>query len=581
MTSFVRAIAALRAQIWLLCVAVGFIAACSFDDSKNSWFCRKNADCARQGKSYVCDLNAGYCTRSVSSQGGTGQNAKSDAAVREGGSGDAHVKLDAATSDAAIDAGAKGSCKDAGSTQLCFEADQKLVGNGECRAGSQQCEVTPEGTFFGECLGQVKPGTEICNNRDDDCNGMIDDGIVLGTCDSNAPGACRFGTTICDQGIIRCQTTEPAPEVCDNQDNDCDGMIDEGTDELCYPPSTTGCTAPTQSGEAWTCKGVCTPGKRVCEGGKLKDCAGERTPDSSDGCTQAGTTAADDNCNGMIDEDCQCTSTVTQDCYTGPAGTEGHGLCHHGTQMCTAGTGFGDCTGVTMPVPESCANEGADDDCNDVVDDWPNKGDACTDASKQGACRAGTMQCQGGVPACVTPAPAAVEAACDGHDEDCDGATDEDFDLKNNPMHCGSCSTACVAGETCCGGLCVNTQTDDDHCGMCAMAACGTGLKCCDASCKDLQHDEDHCGSCGQTCIAGTETCCSGGCANLQLDNDNCGVCGKACPRGLQCCGGTCTSLQTDNNNCGTCGKACAVLGLGLTCNCTSGMCMGTLNLCH
>ena len=45
--------------------------------------------------------------------------------------------------------------------------------------------------------------------------------------------------------------------------------------------------------------------------------------------TVAECNGVDDNCNGAIDE-------ISRACYTGPAGTNGVGVCHGGTQQCNA-----------------------------------------------------------------------------------------------------------------------------------------------------------------------------------------------------------------------------------------------------
>jgi hypothetical protein len=56
---------------------------------------------------------------------------------------------------------------------------------------------------------------------------------------------------------------------------------------------------------------------------------------------------------------------TTQSCYSGPAGTAGHGVCKAGVQSCI-GT-LGACQGEVKPAAiESCFND-LDDDCNDVV----------------------------------------------------------------------------------------------------------------------------------------------------------------------------------------------------------------------
>jgi hypothetical protein len=66
-------------------------------------------------------------------------------------------------------------------------------------------------------------------------------------------------------------------------------------------------------------------------------------------------------------------------CYTGPGGTMGVGLCQSGVRTCAAdGTGFAACTGEVVPIPEECI-DGEDDDCDGFVDD----GCPCIEADKE------------------------------------------------------------------------------------------------------------------------------------------------------------------------------------------------------
>jgi hypothetical protein len=59
-----------------------------------------------------------------------------------------------------------------------------------------------------------------------------------------------------------------------------------------------------------------------------------------------------------------CTLGTTRSCYSGPAGTEGQGICKAGMQACAAnGMGWGPCDGEVLPQPENCATP-EDEDCD-------------------------------------------------------------------------------------------------------------------------------------------------------------------------------------------------------------------------
>jgi hypothetical protein len=62
-----------------------------------------------------------------------------------------------------------------GATSPCFSGDPATIGVGACKAGQQKCAGTGESGTWGACEGGVGPAAEVCNEIDDDCNGVVDD----------------------------------------------------------------------------------------------------------------------------------------------------------------------------------------------------------------------------------------------------------------------------------------------------------------------------------------------------------------------------------------------------------------------
>jgi hypothetical protein len=128
-------------------------------------------------------------------------------------------------------------------------------------------------------------------------------------------------------------------------------------------------------------------------------------------------------------------------------------------------------------------------------------------------------------------------------------------------------TSGCEAGATRCAADCVDTATDDSHCGGCGNACTG-GAKCMGGSC---------------TCPAGTHVC--GGACSDNSSTSSCGTtlctlcpapangsatcdgvaCGVGCDAGFIACGGACVD-KTLNGNCGGCGNTCGISCTGSTC---------------
>ena len=109
----------------------------------------------------------------------------------------------------------------------CFSSEKQ----GICGAGKKTCVATPGGGKPTGCLpfSNIQPVPEECNGFDDDCNGQVDDGLSYGACVlGGQQGICREGEEQCVNGTHKCvKVNTPQQEVCNGKDDDCDGEIDK------------------------------------------------------------------------------------------------------------------------------------------------------------------------------------------------------------------------------------------------------------------------------------------------------------------------------------------------------------------
>ncbi|MBI3799613.1 MAG: right-handed parallel beta-helix repeat-containing protein [Deltaproteobacteria bacterium] len=114
-----------------------------------------------------------------------------------------------------------------------------------------------------------------------------------------------------------------------------------------------------------------------------------------------------------------CTPGATRGCYDGPAGTAGVGVCHAGTQTCSANHTFGPCLGEVVPSTEVCNNQ--DDDCDGQVDDGLGQ-----TTCGVGACQRTVNNCANGLSQTCTPGTPAPQEICGNNsDDDCNGIVDD------------------------------------------------------------------------------------------------------------------------------------------------------------
>ena len=146
---------------------------------------------------------------------------------------------------------------------------------GECSAGTLGCSGGSP-----VCIGSVLPLEEVCDGLDNDCNGLTDDGIQSVACGSDV-GECQSGMSACQNGTTVCVgRVDPTGEVCDGLDNDCNGLVDDGVPN-CVNGTNVTCT-PT----AETCNGL----DDDCDGLVDEDFAnkGQACQTTLGSCTNAG-----------------------------------------------------------------------------------------------------------------------------------------------------------------------------------------------------------------------------------------------------------------------------------------------------
>jgi hypothetical protein len=101
--------------------------------------------------------------------------------------------------------------------------------SGTC-AGTRTC--TADGLT--DCDAPI-PSPDVCDGADNDCDGETDETLAVVACQlTNEFGVCP-GQLSCVEGSPSCVGDAPAEESCDDQDNDCDDVID--------PEDTPGCVS--------------------------------------------------------------------------------------------------------------------------------------------------------------------------------------------------------------------------------------------------------------------------------------------------------------------------------------------------
>jgi MYXO-CTERM domain-containing protein len=293
---------------------------------------------------------------------------------------------------------------------------------------------------------------DLCDGRDNDCDGNVDNGsdgqdpIEPGPCATGQPGICARGELACLDGQVVClPDQQPQAEVCDRQDNDCNGTLDDGLLNAC---------------------GTCgeTP-VEVCDGVD-NDCDGQTDENGDPALCPENQTCFEgecrQNCNGneCVNAGEYCMPSVNL-CLEPCVGVECEfgQLCNIDTIMCED-----PCEGVDCPdptnrcwmgecVPNNCVATGCPE--GSICDGLECVPDPCIAAN----CPSGQF-CREGQ--CI---PSCAQVSCPLYENCQDG-----FCV---PDECGG--VECADGLACRAGSCVNDP--------CAGIACEAEMRCVDGTC--------------------------------------------------------------------------------------------------
>lgn len=402
-----------------------------------------------------------------------------------------------------------------GTHQACPESmsDPAHPPQGECKAGQQTCT---SGGYWGACQGAVLPTPEVCNGKDDDCDGTVDNGNLCPTgyaCTGGIclPSTCNNETARCPIGFT-CDATNHPNQPC--QPDACAGGATCPTGTVCISGA---CKDP--------CQGVTCGSGSSCSGGQC----------IAGGCALSGCASG---------QTCVAGSCVADPCKSAS--------CPEGT-FCrpVPGNAVGDCVRscsyVSCPPGQQCGNDGF---CESTCTPACASGQACVN----GACAAdpcagvscGSSQaCRNG--ACVDGLCANVICPlgrCDPATGQCvEGGKTISTQRDVPPAKSGGCASTGPGGLFSLAALLAflwRRRTGGRPAALRVPSLRRAGVAGLAAAALALATTTAGCSKGGTPACKNGQSACGSACVDLTSAADSCGVCGKTCSAGFQCVAGSC-----------------------------------------
>ncbi len=317
-----------------------------------------------------------------------------------------------------------------GTKKSCFTTNEI----GTCE-GTQTCDAE---AGWSDC-NAPEAVPESCDGKDNDCNGLVDDGLGnLGECTiENEFGTCP-GVSVCGGvlGIV-CQGTAPSAEICDGKDNNCDGAADET-----FKDAQGNYAQMNHCGECnYSCAGLFPNAVAQCAVGEegpycnIAECAAgyflvnefQCAPEEAglcEPCVENADCPGDAGVCATFSDGDFCTKPCQE---AAECGVGYNCILIEGVKLCKPTTGACEC---------SAENEGMSKGCHTT---WPP--DPPED-QKFITCYGQQLCTEHGWDDCVLPGE-----VCDGVDNDCNGVVDDTFTVDGKYVqdeHCGKCGNDCT-----------------------------------------------------------------------------------------------------------------------------------------